>query len=59
MKAALKIFADRILKPSSNDLFLPNEYTAPKGLDGLKVAKTIQPKDKTSFNEVYINTLNR
>ena len=36
-------------------LFLPNVYTPPKGLTGLKVAKTIQPSEHATFNEVYKN----
>ncbi len=41
---------------SSNErLFLPNEYTPPKGQNGLKIAKTIQPEKRVGFNEVYKN----
>ncbi len=41
---------------SSNErLFLPNEYTPPKGQNGLKIAKTVQPEKRASFNEVYLN----
>jgi hypothetical protein len=43
------------LKTSSEQLFLPNEYTPPRGQKGLRIAKTVQPSKRASFNEVYKN----
>ena len=52
-------FFNRHFNDFNEDLFLPNEYEPPKGFEGLKVKRTVQPKKKASFNEVYINTLNK
>jgi hypothetical protein len=41
--------------PSKEDLFLPNEYTPPKGLSDVKQVKTIQPDERVEFNEVFNN----
>jgi hypothetical protein len=40
---------------SNERLFLPNEYTPPRGQKGLRIAKTVQPSKRASFNEVYKN----
>jgi len=47
-------FFRSVLNDSSERLFLENEYTPPKGMDGLKVAKTVIT-EKATFNEVYQN----
>ena len=32
-----------------------NTYTPTKGLNGIRIAKTVQPDEKATFNEVFIN----
>ena len=39
----------------NKSLFLPNEYTPPKGQKGLRIAKTVKPDEVATFNEVFIN----
>ena len=51
--------AFNILKPSNERLFLENEYTPPTGQGGLRIAKTIQPKERASFNDTFINVKNQ
>ena len=47
--------AFNVLKPSNERLFLENEYTSPKGQNGIRIAKTVQPDKRATFNEVYLN----
>jgi len=56
MRVQDKIHA--FFNPSNERLFLDNEYTPPKGQNGLRIAKTIQPEEKATFNEVFENAKN-
>ena len=53
MKTQEKIH--KFFNPSNERLFLPNEYVPPKGQNGLRIQKTVQPDERASFNEVYKN----
>jgi len=48
-------FFRSVLNDSSERLFLENEYTPPKGANGLRVKETVQPDHRATFNEVYQN----
>lgn len=44
----------------SNDVEVPdNVFTPKKQLNTLKIARTIQPKERATFNEVYENAFNQ
>ena len=45
----------KAFNPSNERLFLPNKYTPPKGQKGLRIAKTVHPEKRATFNEVYKN----
>ena len=46
---------ERFFSPPNDGLFLPNEYTPPKGIEGLRIEKTVEPDERAGFNEVYKN----
>jgi hypothetical protein len=59
IREAVQKLSDIVLKPYKSDLFLENEYTPPIGSNGLRLKKTITPKTKASFNEVFGNTIKK
>lgn len=53
MNTTQKIVA--FFSPSNEELFLPNEYTPPKGLSAVKQVKTIQPDERASYTDTFEN----
>ena len=57
MKNQEKIHA--FFNPSNNVEVPDNVFTPKKQLNTLKIARTIQPKERATFNEVYQNAFNQ
>ncbi len=57
MKNQEKIHA--FFNPSKNVKVPDNVFTPKKQLNTLKIARTIQPKERATFNEVYQNAFNQ
>lgn len=49
-------FFNRFKSDTDESLFLPNEYTPPKGVEGVRIEKTVEA-EKGTFNEVFENTI--
>ncbi len=57
MKNQEKIHA--FFNPSKNVNVPDNVFTPKKATNTLKIARTIQPKERATFNEVYENAFNQ
>jgi len=57
MKNQEKIHA--FFNPSNNVEVPDNVFTPKKATNALKIARTIQPKERVTFNEVYQNAFNQ
>ncbi len=57
MKQPEKIHA--FFNPSKNVNVPDNVFIPKKAINTLKIARTIQPKERATFNEVYQNAFNQ